>query len=353
MNLFFFLILTSFPEANLQPQHAVVNREGVFLVTEKGFVQYDFQGEKILDIPASSEDDILLKLGDIYIVQDTRNYQLRFFSERGKETQVLKNTSWRSLTKLTDNMFAAVPTFFWSNHLDVINKKFDLRLGPNRYLKIYDPGSNPNPLMINLVHVEFEDGQWELKPGRSFFRATKEQKLLRLDSKKMFIELSDGIFYVMTELNDKIYYYDDETIQAERSTDPRMPFQKPSLQLELKNFVRADGTKEYPKNIYFDMDEFKKDQVCWKFSRSKVLHFSRESSGFMVVYSVPTKQENLPCDTVDIYIQELAIDGTNIGEPIVIERQRGNFAGLIKDKLYWFSRDLNSKTGVLETITIR
>ena len=352
MVLLFFLFLSSNSQEELQPIAAMVNQEGILYVTKEGFKQYDFAGNKLSQIPGTPNDAIL-QIGDFFLVKDSTRYQSRFFSVKGKVDQVIENTGWRYLIKLTDDLIAVVPDFFQFGHLEYLNNKLQIELTPDKYLKIYDPGTDPNPLMIQLIHVEVKDGQFQLIQGKSFFRATKEQKRLRLNFKKMFIEKAGSFFYVMTELNDEIYYYDDSTINEERSIDPRMPFKKPSLSLELKKFVSTEKSHAFPKGIYTDMDELYKDQYCWLFNRSKILHFSKEETGFTVVYSVPSKQDDLPCDTVDVYIQELAIDGSNIGEPFVIEKQSGSFAGLVKDKLYWFNKEMNAKTGHLEVINIR
>ena len=352
MQMIFLLCLFSNPIApGLQPYSAVASPSGILLNTDQGIYHYSLDGELLAKI-VGSPSDYVLPLGKDYLLRDLTTFKLRLYNQDGSIKQVIDNVSWRIFEKISDNRLAVVPGITLAGNVKKLNKKKKLNLEHGPFLKAYDPGSNPNPNMIDILRIREKNGIYHFTLEKSFFRVTSAQKSFNLNFKKMFVQLHDEIYFVMTELDDKIYYYSDETIQKERLADPHATFDKPALELNLEDFIPSHKNPYKLKPIYYDQRDWTKDFQIFVANFSRIFYFSKTEFGFLIVYSVPQKNNDDQSNKFKLYIQEVDMIGSNRGPAKIFEDMSGSFAGIVDKDLYWLSQGLGEKASSVKVMNL-
>lgn len=350
--LFFFIIFATNPVVlDTDIAFAKVSEQGIILQSDSHYSHYNHEGKLMVQIPTSYPGRLEF-FNDYYLLHNYKTFGYSLLNKSGKQLPHNNMIGLRPLKQLGKNRFASIPFFATQPHLNSLSDAFKDAFKNGQIMKIHNQGVEPMPTMINLFKVLETEEEVTFQLERSFFRATERQRATDLNFKEFFLTEIDQVFYVMTQLDDEIFVYDEETIERERLTDPRATFERYSIPLALTDFIPSTEKSSKLQPIYFSRSDLNKDLNKVDSDFSKIIYFDKTDLGFVVVYQSPSKDRSKNPTAMDLYVQRVDQQGNNIAPPAILKQLEGEFAGMVKHKLYWFSKNATSKKGSLLTFEL-
>jgi hypothetical protein len=181
----------------------------------------------------------------------------------------------------------------------------------------------PNyPPVIKAVEYRIEDGVLIVENERQpFKKMTRLQGEYQHSFKLHWAAREGDTYFVVDQLEPKIWIYDDAAIAREKKTDFGEPVEVFSMPLALKYWV------DVPDNSEFKRRPIRQSMIWWS-SWSRINYFGMHNGRFVVAYEVPNSEESTSSLQI---VQVLDREGRHVGEPLVIEY--GSFLGILDDQV--------------------
>lgn len=354
------VLLTNPLDEYLKPYKAQVNENGYIIYGTPFISVFDSRGKLLLEFDTEGRKSFEAVFIDDYLfVFDGEKLELTVFDKNMEKILTLENIYWRYLIPVKNKRFFAVNAGLPEQILKQLGEKHQKSFVFNKYLHRFNTFEKYPPL-IQEIKIDQNSPDLAMNPGEKFFRMTKNQRLDNFNYKKFFIVEKGKTLYVMNQLDETIFKFDDEIIGLEKATDDQAAFDGPKFFLNLPDFKSFSTLKPGKgKPFYYDRDEYYRDIYNLRYaSLSLIWDFEESVNGFRIAYSVPVppeKGQEIVGATyiLNLYILELDHEGTPIGNPVIIENLVGSFAGIVDNKLYWLTMNWPEyKSGYLETFDI-
>lgn len=197
----------------------------------------------------------------------------------GKHYWVVDSMSLQSSVFDANGRFLSRKNLYFRQLIDVGQRLFSVDYSlANQNIGNFPPNLQELKLKIvnNQLFVE--------KTGLVFYKITRRQQDLVMNFKLLWVVEEGDTFYVVNQVEPKMYIYDRKTREAESKVDLLKPFEAPSVALEFPRYV--------PPPKHFTKNRQHRALLEWWRSWSRNNYFGKINDHFVVAFEVPDPDDS-------------------------------------------------------------